>query len=355
MTTARKYPPQRTTLLAALFEGGLRIEQRNANAILYARTFLSGKPLGNSTGEITLGAAKTAATKWRLDLLAQQRLGIAIHGETFEVAARAFLTDQDHIKAVSDGQRNNHHSKWRLLQPHLTGIRLTAIDLSWLEQLRNRRSRDLNRSGAAISSSTLKKDFIVIRLVLRHALERTKTLASVPTFPSFAERKWKIHARPRRFLTAAEYAVLQQTALTRINNPAITDRQRSTRQVLFWFMELCVGGCLRVDEARSLRFRDCVLSTVMVGTTARAVLLMKVLGKHSLNGDDREEAFGLAGAVSAFTALPKRRPQAQADDLLFPSLHRRQFRELLEAAQLRVTATGDTRNMKSLRSTGICL
>ena len=61
------------------------------------------------------------------------------------------------------------------------------------------------------------------------------------------------------------------------------------------------------------------------------------------------------GAVSAFKAMQKARPDAKPDDPLFTETHRDSMTELLVAADLRTNADGKTRNAKSLRQTGISL
>lgn len=356
MSPARKYPLQRTRTVAKLFEGHLRIELRNQNPVYYARTHMQGKALGKSTGETTLSAAKNTAKQWYLDLLAKVRVGQPIHSQTFDLAAEAFLKYQDKVQAVSDGQRRNYHQKWSLLKSHLTGVRLADINLDWLEALRAKRGQAKTRTGATVAPTTIKKDLLFVRQVLKHAIEREKWLEKLPAFPSFTERKWRIQPNPRPFLTHADYTKLRQTAAERMKEPDLSARVREDRQSLYWFILICVGGCLRVGEARSLRFRDCQLSTVTVdGKKPEPVLLMKVLGKHSPDGKAREDAFGLFGAVSAFKDLKKHRSDAKPDDLLFPAHHRDGFRELLAACKLRTTAEGKTRDLKSLRPTGISL
>ena len=118
-------------------------------------------------------------------------------------------------------------------------------------------------------------------------------------------------------------------------------------------MLISVGAALRVGEAYSLRWRDCELITLNDKDQTEAVH-MKVLGKHS-RGGHREEAYGMFGAVSAFKAMQKARPEAKPDDPLFTENHREGIKELLREANLREDAEGRTRDAKSLRQTGISL
>jgi hypothetical protein len=61
------------------------------------------------------------------------------------------------------------------------------------------------------------------------------------------------------------------------------------------------------------------------------------------------------GAVTAFKAMQKARPEAKPDDPLFTENHREGIKELLREAKLWEDADGRTRNAKSLRQTGISL
>lgn len=349
-------PRQRTKTVAKLFEGRLRLELRDRNPNYYARTFIQKRLIGKSTGERTFGAAKRVAGDWYRTLLAKDGVGESIYAKTFDHAAAAFLRHQDQVAAVSEGQRRNYKQKWSLLKQELTGVLLKDIDLHWLESLRERRSKAITRNETPVAPTTLKKDLLFIRQVLRHAVERERWLDHLPAFPSFTGRRWRILPNPRPFLTHGEYKRLRETAAARMRERDIPERVRAERRELYWMILFCVGGCLRVDEARSLRFSDCQLSAIALeGKKKEPVLLMKVLGKHSPNGRVREDAFGLYGAVSAFKDLRKHRPDAKPEDLLFESHHRYGFRELLKACSLRQTTDGRTRDLKSLRPTGISL
>ena len=52
-----------------------RLDRRNTNPTIHARTFLRGKTVGKSTGETTLAAASKIATDWYLAELDSRRTG----------------------------------------------------------------------------------------------------------------------------------------------------------------------------------------------------------------------------------------------------------------------------------------
>ena len=81
---------------------------------------------------------------------------------------------------------------------------------------------------------------------------------------------------------------------------------------------------------------------------------MRVLGKHS-RGGNREDAYGMFGAVNAFKNMRASRRDAEPGDPLFLENHREGIKELLIKANLRVDPRGRTRDSKSLRQTGISL
>lgn len=346
---SRKRRIQRTITVRKLFEGRLRLERRPPRRAYYARVCIQGKLLVKSTGEATLSAARRVAGDWYRDLLAKARLGESIHGRTFADIAEKFLKYQDKVEQVSEGQRGNYHDKWSVLKTYFEGVKVSDIDLRFLEDLRERRFQQSVTDKKPVSASTLKKDLIFIRLVLKHAIDREHCLEHLPSFPGFGQQKWKIVPNPRPFFSKAEYDTLKAKANERIRE-ADNPRVKEQRQELYDFILMCVGGCLRVDEARNLRFKDVEITR----QNKEEVLRLQVLGKHSPDGQTMEDGFGMYGAVPAFRRLRKRRPDAKPDDPLFTTHHRDGFRELLEACDMRQTDKGK-RDLKSLRPTGISL
>jgi hypothetical protein len=257
------------------------------------------------------------------------------------------------MREVSEGQRRNYRQKWNLLKEHFNGVRVTNVDAKFLLHLRETRSKATTKNGASVKPATLKKDIDFVRLVLRHAKSIEKCLDEMPEFPSFRGEAWEVVPSPRPFLNHEQWVKLRKLGKARINEAGLNPRTKRQRQELYWFMLTSVGAALRVGEAYSLRWRDCELITLGDKDSTEAVH-MRVLGKHS-RGGKREEAYGMFGAVSAFKAMQKERPDAKPDDSLFTENHREGMKELLIEAGLRSDADGRTRDAKSLRQTGISL
>lgn len=344
---------QTTETIAKLYDGKLRLERRNGSPKISARTFLQGKSVVFSTKEHTLSAATKIATDWYLDLRDRVRKGEHLHGRAFAASAEAFLEHADQVREVSEGQRRNYRQKWALLKPHFEGVKITDIDTRFLLALRETRSKAQTKNGEAVKPATLKKDMDFVRLVLKYAKNIEKNLSDLPEFPSFRGESWEVIPSPRPFLDHEQWVKLRKLGKARIAETGLNPRTQRQRQELYWFMLISVGAALRVGEAYSLRWRDCELIMLNDKDKTEAVH-MKVLGKHS-RGGHREEAYGMFGAVTAFKAMQKARPEAKPDDPLFTENHREGIKELLRDAKLWEDPDGRTRNAKSLRQTGISL
>lgn len=344
---------QTTEVVSKLYDGKLRLERRNGASVISARTFIQGKLIRKSTGESNVHAATKIATDWYLDLRSRERHGEDIHGRTFAETAEAFLEHADQVREVSEGQRRNYRQKWNLLKAHFDGVKVANVDTKFLLHLRELRSKAKTRDGKLVRPATLKKDMDFVRLTLRHAKEIERSIETLPAFPSFRGHAWEVVPNPRPFLDYNQWVKLRDLAKERMNEPDLNPRTRRQRQELYWFMLMCVGAALRVGEAYSLRWRDCEL--IKLGDKDRTEAIhMRVLGKHS-RGGQREEAYGMFGAVNAFKNMRSSRPDAKPDDKLFLENHREGIKELLIKANLRTDAEGRTRDSKSLRQTGISL
>lgn len=344
---------QTTTTVRKLFDGRLRLERRNTSPMLYARTYIQGKSLVFRTKETNLVTATDVARDWYVGLLERARKGEQIHGRMFNEVAETFLAHANRVQEVSHGQRDQYRVKLNLLKPLFAGVKVTDVDAKFLLDLRNIRAKAVTQRGTPVKPATIKKDLIAVRLVLRFAKEWEKCLDDLPEFPSFRGKAWAVVPSPRPFLDYDQWTKVRDLAKERAADSKLNPRTQRQRQELHWFLLMCVGAALRVGEAYSLRWKDCEVVRLDDKENTEAVH-MKVLGKHS-RGGKREDAYGLFGAVSAFTAMKAARPDAKPDDYLFEENHREGMKELLTAADLRTDADGRTRDAKSLRQTGISM
>lgn len=364
---------QTTVTVKKLMGGKLRLERRNNNPMIYARTYFQGKSMVFRTGETRLVQASKVAEDWWFGLRDRINRGEQLHDPTFADCAEKFLAvcDQDH----NPGQVKNFHQKWSVLKPFFGEIKPQDVDLGWLQQLRIARVKEPQKQGKAVKPATIKKDFIFVRLVLRHAINRLKSLDRLPDFPPFKRgSKWEIRSARKPRFDAKEYKRLLRTAWRRMRQPRLNRLARRRRTELFYLIHIMTGAALRPSEAYSLRWTDCDLylqddsdltEQGRQGLEVRAAWLldMKVLGKHSYRShridvkDEREDARGNAIAACAFIRLKAMRgdePESNPEAYLFPHDHQGGFKALLKAAGLWIEPkTGLTRDLRSLRPTGI--
>lgn len=82
--SGRNRAAQTTETLQKLYDGTLRLERRNGGSRICARTFIGGKSLIHSAGELTLHAATKIATDTDVDARALhadfRRRGVAGRG-----------------------------------------------------------------------------------------------------------------------------------------------------------------------------------------------------------------------------------------------------------------------------------
>src|SRR5712691_3909368 len=145
---------QTTKTLQKLYDGKLRLERRNGGSKIYARTFVQGKSVIHSTGELTLHAATKIATDWYLDLRDRLRKGEDLHGKSFAAMAEVFLEHADQVREVSEGQRRNYKQKWNLLKPHFDRVKVADVDARFLLALRETRSLAKTRDGKPVKPAT---------------------------------------------------------------------------------------------------------------------------------------------------------------------------------------------------------
>jgi integrase len=345
---------QTTETLATLNLGKLRLERRRTGKFIYARAFLQGRYVGCSTGEETLGAASKVAQTWYLEHLDRIRKGEHLHGRSFAECAEAFLThaDQTLKNEISDGQREQYHIKWNLLKKHLDGVKVADVDTAFLKRLRDTRATETTQHGTLVKPSTIQKDLVFVRLVLRYALEWLKCIDRLPEFPSFRGAMTVVTA-PTPFLSLDEFTTLVVAAKARANEPGLNPRVRDQRRELYAFCMIAVGAALRVGEANSIRWQDCSLIKLDNAERQDAVRMM-VLGKKSTGGK-RLEAFGLYTAVTGYQRLKAWRPEAKPGDLLFLENHRDGLTKLLKDTGLYLNRDKVTRNAKCFRTSGISM
>ena len=357
---------QRTTVVKSLLGGKIRLLRHNDNPMLYARSYVQGRYVKTRTMETTIGAASKIAENWFYELKTRVRQGEQLHEPLFSDIVREFLVDPSIKGGVSGGTHNNYAKKWNVVEPLLRDVRVSAVTLDKLEEIRNIRATDTNRYEEPITANTIDKDIAFIRQVLRWGVERKSLAITIPPAPK-RKGRFVVVKRGRPTFSLKQWRTVTLAARKRAQEAekkrAAQDRTPTVgRKVnvekaweLYYFIVFAVGGALRTGEAYSLRWRDCSETVLNTPGTDEDAIHVRVLGKHS-RGGQRENGWVLMGGVDAYQQLRKRREGDRPEDKVFRFNHEPEFRELLKSLDLYTDpSSGMTRNTKSLRVTGINL
>ncbi len=192
------------------------------------------------------------------------------------------------------------------------------------------------RKHRPVKNHTLHKDVVLIRQVLKYAIEQDM-ITQLPRIPSVGT----IETNPRPWLTPQEGLHLLSVAIGRIKT-APNKRVKERREAVLDMMTFLDASMLRIGELRTLHFHSCRLGK---NTDGDPMLLCEVTGKRGTRT--------IVAQQPAAEVYERRLKNAQPQALIFPKHCRDGFRELLEAAGLRTDARGFTRNLKSMRATSI--
>jgi len=258
--------------------------------------------------ETNIRNASKVAEDWFFELKTRVRQGDQLHEPLFSDIVREFLVDPSIKGAVSEGQHGNYAKKWNVLEPLFRDVRVSAVTLDKLEDVRNTRAAGMNRYGAPITANTIDKDISFIRQILRLGVERKSLAITVPPAPKRKGRFEVVkHGRPTfslkqwRTVTLAARKRAQDAEKKREAQERTPTRGRKVNVEkaweLYYFIVFAVGGALRTGETKSLRWMDCsekVLTTP--DNTDEDAIHVLVLGKHS-RGGQRENGWVLMGGV----------------------------------------------------------
>jgi integrase len=346
-------------------EKGLTLEERVRESTLKARAHVRGESHYLNTETRDFDRACRAARSWffRLkgDHIPGSRKQVTMHH-----AAKSFVAE-----IRKPARQRNHQMKWDAISLFFQAVDVDSVDTPMLKRFM--------RTRKSIKPITLAKDFVTIRLILRHAVEEG-WLTHMPVFP----RVGKLDTNPRPWFTAEQWKHLIAVAEERIEQAkAEPGKHRHARMDILDFIKLQVATCMRVDEMRSVRVRDVTIRKSNRQTVGGHALppevarLMKAKDLHAqMDSNEYLEIDLNEGIVEGTTEGLKRGPRIvvtrtansgvqtlrslvarknlKSGDLLFDQHHRDSFRELLIAARLRTVGTTN-RNLKAVRCTGIML
>jgi hypothetical protein len=244
-------------------------------------------------------------------------------------------------KTLPPLKRPYHDTKWGAVGPFWRARLVTEVTPQLFRDYFLQRRKVSTQYDKPPSNSTLKKDAILLRLILKHAVE----LGHIPQLPSIPH-PGEIVPNPRPWLTRQEWDRLFEKSKERIEERRLNQRLLLQRIDLDDQMVWMISTMMRVGEMLEVRYRDC---RVEKNSADEKLLVIEVQGKTG-----GRTAIGRDEAVEVYERRKKQAKDSSPNALLFPVHHRDGFRELLKAAKLHVDPrTGFERNFKSLRATAI--
>lgn len=312
----------------------LVVDLRTNSRFYQARTFLDGKLVQKSTKTGELRTAFKLAEDWYRRLLRSSvSFGMAHPIDKLTSDPTVAEVFSAYRSTLSEKKRAYADQKWSPIADYWKALLVREVSTQTFRDFYVWRRRK------HVSNHTLHKDVVLVRQVLKRAIEDNH-LGALPLIPTVGE----IEKNGRPWLTPSEWRVLLRTSEKRIRAAGKNGRLRRQRQDTHDLMVFLVHSMCRVGEVLSLRFRDCRLEKNSDGDK---MLLCEVSGKRGTR-----DVVALLGAASVYERRLKR--AKDQDALIFPEHHRDAFRELLEAAHLRKDPkSGFERNYKSLRATSI--
>ena len=222
---------------------------KEKDGVLHAYFRLAGKQFRKSTKTSDLTAAKLQALTWHRECLRKADAGEEIEKISFARLKRSYL---EHICKQT---KHGHHKG--AIERHFLPFFSKFDDISKIKKadILDYMKFRTAKSEQAPTPQTINRENTVLRQMLRYAVDRG-WLKVAPTITNESERlTW----RRRRHFTFEEYRKLYRTAQKRIrqlkDNP-LTKRQYEQRKLLLDYILLLANTGLRVDEAKTLIWRN---------------------------------------------------------------------------------------------------
>lgn len=351
--------------------GKVNIYRRENSDNWQCSTYVNGRNWRVSTYEESLKLARDFAEEWYFTLRGKAHAGLLPYearrpGKKFKQAAAKFLEE---APILTQGQRGPTWLKQYELKlngtilPFLGEKPLSEITSGLIQEYRIWRAQHC-KTGRAPTRSTVHKDIVCIRLVLktasRHGWIEHLPDMSVPykTSGKFTHRAW---------FSPEEYEKLHEATRKRAHKPK-QKRFKWECEQLHDYVEFAVNTGLRPDEAMRLQFRD--VTVVDDEATGQTILEIEVRGKRGVG-----YCMSTEGAVRSFERLKRRvrpdggpgrsgsRNESEVEkwhvpghiDLLFPKWPRQIFNAILDEENLRFDRDGRPRTAYSLRHTYVCM
>jgi integrase len=331
-----------------LMGGKLHVYQRDHSTNWQASTYLNGKNWRVSTKQDSLRLAIDFAEDWYLGLRGKARNGELKTGKKFSDAGKHFL--HEYVTLI-ESERSPFYVKSyeMILRVHLVPFFgekvLSEITPGLVQDYRVKRTQTKTHLGGSPSRSTLHKEIVVLRQILKFS-NRHGWIPYVPDLSPPYKASGKISHRA--WFSHAEYKQLYEATGKRAKQP-LHNRHRWACEQFHDFVLFMANTGLRPDEAHRLEYRD--VTVVKDDDTKDTILEIEVRAGKRGEGWCKSTP----QAVFPFKRMVARN-KPKPTDRLFPSKnhHRELMNTILEELKLKFDRNGARRTSYSLRHTYIC-
>lgn len=223
---------------------GVYLKEIGAALHVYFR--LGGTQFRRSTKTLDVGAAKLLALNWYKE--AQRKLDA---GESVEAVSFARLK-RSYLDQVRGQDKYGYHAA--TIERHFLLFFAKFDDVSKI-----RRSDILDyvkfrkaKGEDSPSPQTINRENTVLRQMLRYAVD----MGWLRTAPKIDMESERLTARRRRHFTFEEYRTLYRTARKRAKEKGLNAHHTEQRQLLLDYILILANTGLRVDEAKTLIWRN---------------------------------------------------------------------------------------------------
>jgi hypothetical protein len=302
-----------------------------------ALTFLDGRKAQTSLNTDQLPLALRLAEDWYRKLLRASVLDARRHPiDRLTHSPTVADVFASYRRTLPPSKRDYADMKWGPMADFWQTLTVDSITTQTFRDFYAWRRRRRTRSHTVLKNHTLHKNMMVIRQVLKFAVEDGH-LTALPAIPKVG----RIDVNPRPWLTRDEWDQLLAASERRIAAAGLNPKLKRQRQDLHDFMLFMLESMMRVSEVRSLTVGQCKL----MENQKDLYLLINVHGKTG-------HRTVVAGGHAPFI-YDRRAEGRKPGDKLWAHGQRDAFQSLLTAAKLRADEFGQTRNLKSIRATAI--
>ena len=321
--------------------------QIQASSFWWVRYFSNGRIVKRSTKTTHLREAKEFAKRFYEEILLRERnLLPASASPTFDRCATELLEEQE--QRIQRGELNkalntNDRSFLKSIAGTFSGMDIKQIGY---KQINNYLA---TLASKGLSTSTQKKHLQLISKILKLA-HRENLLDRLPTLPVV-----KIKDSPRGWFNPREYEQLRKTAVA-IGKKPVTVRSHEINDEMRLLVTFMINTFLRPSDLKYLRHRN--IEVVKSDSTYLRITTERAKTKNT-------PVVTMQNAVGIYKDLCDLRSEVHRDDFVFyPQFKEnnrdqalnvmgRHFDYVVRKADLKTSASGESRTLYSLRHTAI--